>query len=52
MEDGLLVEAEAAGEVADAGTQDDVGEEVGAAADELALEVPAVDAAVGRTGFQ
>lgn len=46
LQDGLLVEAEAAGEVADAGAQDGVGEEVGAAADELALEVPAVDTAV------
>lgn len=46
LQDGLLVEAETSGQVADAGAQDGVGEQVGAAADELALEVPAVDAAV------
>lgn len=46
VEHALLVEAEAARQIADAGAQDGVGEEVGAAGDELALEVPAVDAAV------
>ncbi|KAI9148067.1 3-oxoacyl-(acyl carrier protein) reductase [Paramyrothecium foliicola] len=46
LQDALLVEAEAARQVADAGAEDGVGEQVGAAADELALEVPAEDAAV------
>lgn len=48
VEDALLVQAERAREVADAGPQDRVGKQVGAAADKLALEVPAVHAAVAR----
>lgn len=42
----LLVETERARQVADARAQDSVGKQVGAAADKLALEVPAVDTAV------
>lgn len=46
FEDALLVQSERAREVADAGAQDGVGKQVGAARDKLALEVPAKDAAV------
>ena len=45
---GDLVQAEGAREVADAGVENGVREEVGPAGDELALEVPAVDAAWRR----
>lgn len=46
FEDSSLVQTEATSQVADAGAEDGVGEQVGAAADKLALEVPAKDAAV------
>lgn len=46
LQDALLVETERARQVADARAQDSVGKQVGATADKLALEVPAVDAAV------
>jgi hypothetical protein len=42
----LLVQSEATGAIADAGAEHGIAEQVGAAADELALEIPAVDAAV------
>lgn len=46
FQNALLVQAEAAREVADARPQHGVGKQVGAAADKLALQVPAKDAAV------
>lgn len=48
MQDAFLVQAEAASEVTDTGAEDGVGKQVGAAADKLALEIPAKDAAVAR----
>lgn len=42
---GDLVQAEGTREVADAGVENGVREEVGSAGDELALEVPAMHAA-------
>ena len=55
-QDRQTVESEGAREVGDAGREDGRGEEVGAARDELAFEVPAVHAAglgpwEGRRGF-
>ena len=44
-----LVQAEGARKVADAGVENGIREEVGSAGDELAFEVPAVDAAWCRT---
>lgn len=46
FQNALLVQAEAARQVADARSQHGVGKQVGAAADKLALQVPAVDTAV------
>lgn len=43
----LLVEAEAAGEVRDTGIEEGIGDEVGNARRELALEVPAEHASLG-----
>lgn len=46
LQHALLVQAETTSQVAHAGPQDGVGKQVGSAADKLALQVPAIHAAV------